>query len=106
MRRFVDCYAHTSTAHRGRLYEMPEYVLGRIRGEALALSECRPDSRWLRDQATIILGYVEAFGFYADGEFPWGHVVAILSRMRTMIVSSERLAAKINEGHPSVRQAA
>lgn len=106
MRRFVDRYVANHGADAAHLYVIPEYVLGRLKGEAMALSECRPNNHWLRDQATIVIGYVEAYAFFPEDEFPWGHVVEIISKMRRIIVRAEHLAAKAKADHHSVGQAA
>lgn len=95
MRRFLDRYL-VGRSDFVPLYAIPEYVLGRIKGEALALHASRPNNSWLRDQATIVIGYVEAYGFYRPDEYPWGHVVEILSKMRRIIARAERLAGNIN----------
>lgn len=94
MQRFRERYVRNS-CDAGALYLCPAYVLERIKGEALALLASRPDSSWLRDQACVVVGYVEAFAFYQAGEFPWGHVTQRLSRMRRIIFRAEHLAKKM-----------
>lgn len=36
----------------------------------------------MRDQASIVRGYVELFATYEPGQFPWEHVEEIVARMR------------------------
>jgi hypothetical protein len=67
----------------------PAYVIAALRGEALALLAVRPESSWLRDQATIIVGYTEAFKYYGAGEFPTDYIVEKLKAMRRIIVQAE-----------------
>ncbi len=73
----------------GRLNKLPGYVLARIKGEAFALHAARPENSWMRDQACVVIGYVEAFEWYAPGEFPWDHVIGRLRRMRHVIARAE-----------------
>lgn len=96
-------YFSDGGAHQDTLDRIPDYVLGKIQGEALALLAVNPDNRWLLNQVCVIFGYIEAFTFYPDGEFPWGHVVGRLFRMR---IAAARTVVRVDVvALPARRQA-
>jgi hypothetical protein len=91
-------YFSQGRSHRTILNGISGYVLAQIKGEAMALHAARPENSWLADQACVVIGYVEAFQYYREGEFPWGHVAERLGRMRGVIARAEVLARKVNTG--------
>jgi hypothetical protein len=101
-------YCDGRRLEQGCLLSIPAYQLARIRGEALAILECRPEARWLLNQCCVVVGYVEAFAYYDPGAFPWPYLVEKLRAMRrfvsdSLIVRAPRVQAKreVKEEPPS-----
>jgi hypothetical protein len=84
------------------LNRIPGYVLARMKGEALALHAALPES-WVSDQTSIVIGYIEAYDFYPEGEFPWGRVAYHLKRIRSRIGWIIKSATMNSGKMPAVR---